>query len=225
MSSVNVKKRITDLLQGTYAVNGYYGFPDLAANTDDIISDIYTSPTYSDIDRTNIAAWYAREDISILPEFPRRVAQLPSIFVFRTSDSEDPRGILGDYYAEDLESDDFNELITRGTYLLETVEVHVWAQGDGSRRDDLYLAMRELIIRGLDFLHIVGVEIPDWKNGKDGQFYREDLKPHVVHTGQASITYRVPLTWQETSAKIKQVQTNLKGYGGGVSTTDFSDDT
>jgi len=234
MSSPNLKKLLRNLLTGTKATTGFYGFGDFAANTDDIIGEIFTSPTYTDAERTRIAAFFAELDetgkvkrsIPVLSEYPRYVADLPAIFVFRRSDAESTPGLLGDLY-EDYDEDlstDFSHADKHGTHLTETVELHLWATGDGALRDDLYLAMRELVTRGRKYLIDGGVEIPQWGNGKDGQLYMEDVRPNIVHTAEATLTARVPLTWTESGEKNLDFKGNHTQYGGRVVALSFTDE-
>lgn len=224
MSSVNAKKRIKDLLDGTLATTNYYGFGDLAVNTDDIISEIYTSPTYSDADRANLVTWFAANPITVLPEFPRTVKDLPAVFIARVGDTESSKGILGDYFDEDLDDEDIDTIV-RGTYFDETITLTLWcSSGGGGQRDDIYLALREIVIRGMDYLHLADIITPEWKNGVDGQMFDPEARPQVIHTAKATITYRVAMTWEENARKIKDIQSNLSGYnGGGIITRAWTD--
>lgn len=234
MSSVNVKKLLRTLLEGTKATTGYYGFGDFAANTDSILSEIYTAPAYTDADRVALAAFFARADdagvlrnaVTVLSEYPRTVKDLPAIFVFRTGDSEHSPGYLGDLYDEidDDLSTDHSHADTMGTNISESISLHLWASGDGALRDDLYLAMRELVIRGRKYLIDGGVEIPQWKNGKDGQLFQEDARPQIIHTAEATITCRVPLTWPTKEARALDFQGHDLLYGGRVTVLPFTDE-
>lgn len=217
MASPNAKRRIQTLLRGTKATTGYYGLGDLVANTDDIISKIYVAPDYTDADRTQIATWMARREIPVLSEYPRTNADLPCVFVFRTSDSETPNGILG-YEGgcdEDLTTDE-TEYMQRVTMAEETIQLAVWAVG-ASMRDDLYLAVRELCFRAArGYFEGMGIEAPEWVNGKDGQMFRPEANPQIIHTAEATIRCRTTPSWTVEREAIKDVRMNLEGYNSGL---------
>ena len=97
MATPDFKKRVIDLLSGTFAANGYYGFPDLGTNSA-LVASILTSPSYSDGERTKLYNWFAGSPVRVLNEYPRDTAELPAVFVWRLSDAESSgRNILGDY--------------------------------------------------------------------------------------------------------------------------------
>lgn len=228
MASPNAKKRIMDLLGGTYATTGYYGLGDLVANTDDLIDQIYTSPTYSDQDRADIATWYANpyHAIAIKGEYPRTNADLPAIYLWRVSDGESPYAPIGDGFGYDEDSDTGTQVaLWRGTFLQEQLQIEIWAGPSPGIRDALYLAVRELFLRGRRYLDEADIKEAEWANGRDGQDYDPTKKPQIIHKAGALITYRVPLTWVEREEAILGIATHAEGYAGGrVTAGSFEDD-
>jgi hypothetical protein len=227
MPSINAKKLIRNLLEGSKATTGYYGLADLAANTDGIVSEIYAGEAYTDAERASIAAWLASKPIRVFPEYPRDVADLPAVFVWRVSDGEASPGVLGDYLGDDDDDDNdlFAESARYGTWFNEQISVNMWAYGDGAMRDDLYLAVREIIIRGRQYLHAAGLITCEWKSGQDGQMYRPEYLPHVIHTAEASIHCEALLHYVSKHPATRQIKTNYRGYAGGtVSARPFEDE-
>jgi len=199
MSSINTKKMVRDLLKGTYAVNGYYGLPDLVANTDNLIADIYANNSYSLTELADLATWFASlEEIPVLAEYPRTIADLPAVFVFRTNDNETERGLVGDLIGidEDTESSNIGTEVY-GVLVDEQIALRIWATGDGAMRDDLYLAVRELILRGRGWFHAADLKV-EWKSGKDGQLYMQEADPHIVHTAEATLSFLSSVQWNVT---------------------------
>ena len=214
MSSVDVKKRLFDLLNGTLGTTGYYGVADLAANTNDLISEIYVDPTYTAADRAKIATRFTATPISVLAEFPRNNEPLPSVVILRSSDGERPGAAMGDYLGQD--DDGLNDIY--GTRFNEVLEIHVLASGKGSRmlRDMLYLAVRELVIRGRPYLMSGGADIPTWRGGKDGQFQQPEFAPHIVHGAYAQIGYSAEMSWAiSKSTQPKAYEQNVTGINQG----------
>ena len=210
MSSVDLKKRVRDLLGGTFAINGYYGFPDLVANTDDILDDIYDEAGYSTAELTSIKAWYAsQEKIPVLAEFPRNVKDLPAVFVFRMSDSEQERGYIGDFMGDDDGTDpDLQAKETYGSIFDEQIGVHLWAV-EASQRDDLYIALRELLLRGRLWFAAVDAMV-EWRNGKDGQMYDPAAEPHIIHKAEATLFCKGSVQWANEGDKILDIQSRAK---------------
>lgn len=227
MASTNAKKLIKNLLEGTKAVTGYYGFGDLYANTDGLVSSIYGGIEYSDQDRTDLIAWFAASKVKVFGEYPRTNAQLPAVFLFRMSDSEAGKGegVLGDGgdYDDDLETD-FEDVAINATLFKEQIAIHLWADSSGpSQRDDLYLALREIIIRGRRYLHDGGLHIVEWGQGKDGQLYLPEREPHIVHTAQATLNYAQFMTSTTTTSRIMDIETRAV-ENGEVTVGDWEDE-
>lgn len=217
MSSVDAKKRLFDLYNGSYATTGAYGFADLAANTDQLVEQIYTAPTFSDDDRAQLVTSFAKWKIAVRGEFPRDLAQLPCLTILRSSDSE-PSGFLGDYKGQATdEITPYKGADIYGTRFDEVVEFHVWATGKGARmmRDILYLAVRELFVRGRKYLMSAGIITPQWRGGKDGQMKRPEWQPHIVHAGYAQIAYKAELDYIERPERITAFEQNITGYNQG----------
>lgn len=218
MGSPNAKKRTMDLLKGAYAANGYYGLPDLATSSD-LIAQIYTAPTYDDTERAELLSWYGGRSIPVLGEYPRTVQDLPCVFVFRTNDTEDPQGWIGDEMGcdEDLSTNEL-EYKLRGTLLQERLQISIWATGGPKQRDDLYLAVRQLVLMGRQYFDDADILGLEWSDGKDGQLYDERAKPHIIHKAEATLRYRVPISWTETRETILRVDAIHEDYGGSVVT-------
>ena len=218
MSSIDVKKRLFDLYNGSMATTGAYGLADLVANTDELIEQIYVAPVYSDEDRAKLVARFAAWNIAVLGEFPRKPAQLPCVSILRASDGEQRGAPIGDYMGQvEDEITAFKGAELYGTRFDEVLEVHVWASGKGSRmqRDILYLAVRELFVRGRRFLMAGGAIAPTWRNGKDGQAKKPEFESHIVHAGYAQIGYRAELTYVERPDKIRGFEQNVTEHNGG----------
>lgn len=205
MSSVDLKKRVRDLLTGTYAVNGYYGFPDLVANTNGIVDEIYDEAGYTSTELTQIKTWFSSQsEIPVLREFPRKVKDLPALFVFRMSDSEMERGLIGDLYAVGDGTDpDTQAKETYGTILDEQIGLHLWAI-EASQRDDLYIAARELILRGRLWFASLDCVL-EWKNGKDGQMYDPSSEPHIIHRAEATLFCKASVQWAVEGDKVLDI--------------------
>ncbi|MEA3224959.1 MAG: hypothetical protein U9Q07_03345 [Planctomycetota bacterium] len=228
MSSVDLKKRVRDLLGGTYAENSYYGLPDLIANTDDIIDSIYDEAGYSATELVNIKAWYtAQSKFPVLSEYPRLVADLPAVFVFRASDGEQDRGIIGDLLAvEDGDDPDLQTKEVYGSIMDEQIAVHLWAI-EASQRDDLYVAIRELILRGRLWFSAVDCMM-EWKNGKDGQLYDPQSEPQIIHRAEVSLVCKGSIQWSNTGDKLLDIQSraiNPSTMQGEVDVDPYSEET
>jgi hypothetical protein len=226
MPSLNSKKIIRNLFEGSKATTGYYGLSDLAANTDSIVGDIYAGGAYTDAERAGIASWLTSTPIRVFPEYPREVADLPAIFIWRVNDGE-TQGFLGDYVGDDDDDEDdlFDETSRYGVWFTEQISVNIWAYGDGAMRDDLYLAVREIFIRGRKYLHESGLIVCEWKSGQDGQMYRPEYIPNIVHTAEASIHCEAPLYYTSKQPAIRQLRSNYQGRNGGrVAAVPFEDE-
>jgi len=211
LSSINVKKLVRDLLKGTKATTGYYGLPDLVANTDSIISEIYSADGYTATELAALAAWYAgRVTFPVLAEYPRTVQDLPAVFVFRQGDSEIERGIVGEFVGTDEDEDtDFTATEIYGSIFSEQISIHIWATGDGAMRDDLYIAVRELIMRAVSYFASADVMF-EWKAGKDGQLYEESERPRIIHQAQATLSCTSSIQWTSTGEKVLDIQSRAK---------------
>lgn len=211
MSSINTKKLVRELLKGTYATNGYYGLPDLVANTNGLIADIYENNGYTSTEITDLIAWFAaRVEFPVLAEYPRTVNDLPAVFVFRTNDNELERGIAGDLMGMDEDDESFNVgLEVYGVLVEEQLALRIWATGDGAMRDDLYLAVRELILRGRGWFHAADLKV-EWKGGKDGQLYMQEADPHIIHTAEATLNFLSSVQWPKTGDMVLDIVSREK---------------
>ena len=211
MSSINVKKLIRDLLRGTYSVTGYYGLPDLVANTNNILWDIYSDQGYSATEIRSLAEWFAaRKEFPVLAEFPRTTKDLPAVFVFRLSDNETDRGLVGDLLGVDetyVSEEQVREIY--GVLMDEQIALRIWATGDGAMRDDIYLAVRELLLRGRGFFAKADVLV-EWKNGRDGQLYDPQAEPHIIHTAEATLVCKTSIQWPTTGEMLLDVQSRAR---------------
>lgn len=211
MATPDFKKRVIDLLSGTFAANGYYGFPDLGTNSA-LVASILTSPSYSDGERTKLYNWFAGSPVRVLNEYPRDTAELPAVFVWRLSDAESSgRNILGDYLGvdDDLDTDETGAEI-KGTIVIEQIQVQLWTAGAGGagQRDVLFLVLRELLLRGRGFFDAAGIARVVWSNGKDGQLYDPNEEPHIVHTATGMLTAELSVSWGFTAAKTSDIQSS-----------------
>jgi len=196
MGLPDLKKRVLDLLKGTYATNGYYGLPDLGTN-DSLIDDIF-SEAYSAPERAEIKAWFAGRTIDVLGEYARAPATIPAVFVYRVSDVESDRANLGDRfgYGEVGETTLDHEF---GVRMREDVELTIWAHTDPTMRDALYGAVKLICLRGRPFLesYSKGIDMVMWRGGRDGQGYLDNPSkaPHIIHTATARIVAETRSTW------------------------------
>jgi len=210
MSSVDIKKRVRDLLGGTYAQNGYYGLPDLVTNTNNLVAGIYDEAGYSAAELAQLISWFAGQSkIPVLSEFPRTVKDLPAVFVFRQSDSEMEKGVVGDLLAvEDGDDPDLQAREIYGSLMDEQIGVHIWAI-ESSARDILYLAVRELILRGRLWFAAVDC-MCEWKSGKDGQLYDPTAEPHIIHRAEATLACKTSVQWSTQGDKLLDVQVEVE---------------
>lgn len=199
MAAPNVKKLLLTLLGGTFAQTGYYGLPDLAT-TPALLADIYQAPAYTSQDRTRLASFFLR-NIPVMGEYPQEAALLPAVFVQRTGSAEQ-RTLLGDEmgFADDLD-DDETAVSVQGTLLNENYQVSIWATGGTEMRDTLFLAVRYLLLRGRHYLHSAGVMGLEMTSGRDGQMFRPQDDPLVLHAADISLSCVVPLEWTTTQEK------------------------
>lgn len=194
MGLPDLKKRVINLLAGNFATNGYYGLSDLAT-TPGLIDDIFGN-SYSASERTGIQSWFGARNIEVLGEYNRSPSGLPCVFVYRISDEEAPRSNLGDMMGyENVTSTDLDHKL--GARFQETVELTIWAHTDPTMRDALYGTCKMLVLRGRGFLESKdeGVDMVQWKGGRDGQGYLGDKQPHIIHTAQARIIGATRNTW------------------------------
>lgn len=217
MATPHAKKIVMDLLKGSKAQTGLYGFQDVISNTDDLLSDILIAPAYDNKQRADWAAWLERVgEIPVLGEYRRDTAQLPCVLVLREGDREPQRGgYVGDYIGE-IEKD-YTVETRRGAKFEEFLELHVWAGGASApaERDVLYLILRELILRARRYFHAAGMTVCEWTGGQDGQLERPEHAPHIVHCADARLSYQVDVSWTEEEEAFLDVKGNLEGYADG----------
>ena len=199
MGVADFKKRVLDLLKGTFAVNGYYGLPDLGTNAA-LVENIF-GETYSGADLTAIKGWFASQTIEVLGEYSRKPSRLPVVFVYRLSDVEDDRSELGDRFGyENVTATDFDQKF--GVRMKEEVELAIWAHTDPTMRDALYSAVKLMILRGRPFLenYSKNIDMVMWRGGRDGQGYMGDTDrtPFVIHTATARLVANTRSTWSNT---------------------------
>lgn len=222
MSSLNIKKAILDLLNGSYATTGYYGLSDVYANTDSITDSIWS---YHDAaKRTQYMAALAANPIKVRGEYVRSEYEVPVIVVVQQPDRERSE-FLGDYIGidEDL-SDDFNEVHTFGVDVDESILLVIQSAGKGSKsqRDDLYQVVRELLLRARMYFESLGALNFTWTRGQNGEGKRGELQPHVVHQATININYTNPIRWTEKKQRITEFNGSLEGYGGIVSVNPYT---
>ena len=212
MATVSAKKRLLDLLSKPKSETGEYGLPDIVANTDNIISEILGEAGYSAAELTEIIQWFAGlGKISALPAYPHRVQQLPAVFVYRSDDSEIDGGPLGDYFGVDTDkSDDSQTTHIYGVMNDERLSINIWAMGEPTYRDHLYLIVKELVLRGRLWFSEIDVMIAEWRNGKDGLLYDRDAEPQIIHRATAVLVCKTVTTWPESVARIRQIRSRFK---------------
>lgn len=224
MASADLKKRLLDLLEGTKAATGYYGLGDLYVDTDSISEDIWTAPTYTDAERTGIVEKLAAMQVKVLGEYPRSDSQLPCIVIQRLSDAERPEH-LGDYLgvADTSDADDYQEHHQYGSDFNERLQLTIMTGGKASAnlRDLLYLAVREIVVRGRLYLVAAGVTAVQWADGRDGEMFQRDKAPHIAHQATASIRYINHMTWTEKSTRVTKFRGYSEEYGGRVKADEY----
>lgn len=220
MASVNGKRAVKNLLEKGKAEIGYYGLPDIKANTDKLLEKIFSGSEYTDADRAKIVAFFSSQDIKVLGEYPRKVAQLPCIVLYRTRDGEVPRGIIGDELGE-------SEQLYKGSMFSEAIKLEIWVgdRGGPDLRDDLYLIVRELFLRGRTYLgQTCKMIAPEWTEGQDGMLYDPERAPHIVHKAMATIPYKQVTTWEENGPQaMTQLDHRLKDHGGLVNAQEYEE--
>lgn len=205
MPSPDAKKRVMDLLKGSKATTGYYGLLDLS--TLSLVEEIYTSPSYSAPERAKLAAYYQSNPVHVIGEYPRTQAKFPCIIVARAGDSEEP--VLGDAFGFDDEEDSEEESHeASGTWLQEQIKLEIWSVGAGgvTERDALYLAVREILLRGRKFFSAAEIREIRWSSGRDGRGYQPSSEPQLIHTAEATLTCKVPLWWVTITPKPTTLQ-------------------
>lgn len=226
MASTNAKKLIIELLNGSKETTGQYGLADIYANTDLITDNIFQQ--YSASERTLIQNRWTEIPVKVVGEYSRSNYTAPRIIVLRSSDSERPEA-LGDYFGLDSAStnaDSFREHHTYGTYLDERLTLIIQAAGHGpGQRDDLYLALRELVIRAREYLIANGMHTLQWRDGRDGDGFRMEKGQHIVHEARASLQYINELTWTETATRLVKFRSKHQDYNGRVTTQEYTDET
>lgn len=208
MASANLKKRLIDLLSGSHASTGYYGFADLAINAE-LVADIYEEE-YDAAGQLKMMTWFAERSISVIGEYPRGPEQLPAIVVQRVQDSEYARGPLGHAFGPDRSADTNTDIsLVWGTRSQETFQISVWALESTAMRDVLYLALKELLFRGRAYLEAPKpIELLTFRGGRDTQQDVGTLKePLIIHQAVLTIEAKTKTTWKESRAKA----TELKG--------------
>lgn len=227
MASVNMKRAVITILNGSKATTGYYGLSDVYADTDDIAQDIFWQ--YSSAERSAILAKWAASPIRVSGEYALSDFASPKIMVLRSSDRE-RNDHIGDYTGVDStlsDADDFFEHHEYGTEFDESVSLIVQVAGHGpGQRDDVYMVMREIILRARPYFHGLGLVTMVWADGRDGEGFRTDMSPQIIHEARASLRYINSIRWIEKSDRILKIRSNLTGYDGGLVTVDpFSDET
>lgn len=227
MASVNMKRAVITLLQGTKVSTGYYGLQDVYDNTDSLADDILWQ--FSAAERATTFTRWAANPIKVTGEYARSNYQAPKIMVLRSSDSE-RLDFAGDYIGvnETLsENDSFHEWHEWGSDLDESVQLIIQAPGHGpGNRDDIYMVLRELIIRARKYFEALGLSNLLWQQGSDGDGFQPDKSPHIVHEARATLRYINPLRWSEKSTRITEFNSNLTGYNQGQVTVDpYSEET
>lgn len=221
MPSLDMKRAVIDLLTGSFATTGYYGLTDVYNNTlqssgvglaDDIFSQKEATERAEDL------AHWLKYPISVTGEYVRFEYTVPKICVLRVSDRERPE-YLGDFRSQDSDaSNSVFETCTFGSEFDESVVLIVQAGGAGSKanRDDIYLALRELIIRGRGYFEGLGAQALMWQNGRDGEGYQPDKSIHIVHEARATLSFVNSLTWRSRGERITEVKGILNEYPGGA---------
>lgn len=225
MASLNMKRAVISLLTGTKATTGYYGLSDVYDNTDDLADNIFWQ--FSTTERSAILALWSANSVQVKGEYVRSNYTTPRIIVLRSSDSE-RLDHAGDYLGLDddaSDADNLHEHHQYGSDFDESVQLIVQAAGHGpGQRDDLYMVLRELIIRARPYFENLGASNLLWRNGRDGEGFRPDKSPHIVHEATATLSYFNRMTWSEKATRITRIRSNYTGYNQGRVTVDPFED-
>lgn len=217
MASINIKKRIRDLLTLPYHqdTKPYFGLPDLVTDAD-LVADIFDEPTYNDADRTRISAFFGADPPKVLEGYPRQPKDFPAVILQRTGDGEKGRQPAGQLIGYDEESEDLHAgTEVYGAFMGEQIRIEIWAYQSPSMRDDIYLAVRELMLRGYPYLLDAGITEPRISTGRDGEMPLDEANKHIIHQAEFLLTYNSEVTWTKRVPKVLDVRSSAKVLGQG----------
>lgn len=225
--AVDVKKTVLDLLRGTKATTGQYGFGDFSLDTDSVLSTIYTSDSYTDAERENIKSNFAKfnMDTFVRGEFVRSRKELPCICIARTGEQETNAPLGRALGSPSSFGNSFQAGLSRGGIHTETLRLEVRAAGaaSGFIRDAIYHGLRWLVTQGMHYLHQRSVTAPMWVDGRDGDMPGEQ-ETHIIQIAQATLRYKVERkATRVVSREGVSVHSNFADHGGGVSPQELID--
>jgi hypothetical protein len=217
--AVDVKKSVIDLLRGTKAVTGEYGFGDFALDTDGLIDTVYEDD-YTDAERETIRSNFATFDMNsfVRGEFVRSTKSLPCVCVARAGDDESDPMLGRGLGIASSQGSHFQAGRSRGSIHSESLRLEARAAGAMAPfvRDAIYHGMRWLLVQGMNYFHRKGVIAPMFVGGKDGDMPGEQ-EGHIIQMAQASLRYKV----ERKATRIvprngNAVRSNFEDHGGGV---------
>ena len=207
MSSMDAKGAVLALLMGTKAVTGYYGLPDVMANTNGIWDNIL-SHVDSGVRTSRLES--LPDSIPVRGEYPRTRKKEPGVYVYRNGWSQDasPLGFAASTQEDTLgNSSMYNATFeVRG---LEKMQVMILAANTPIVRDDLFLVIKELLYRGVSYLSDQGILGFQVTSARDGQFTQEE-KPHFVHAAEINFQVFTTTTWTDRADKVRAVESSFE---------------
>mgnify|MGYP000014658650 CR=1 FL=1 len=206
MASPNLKKRILDLLRLGNATTGTPGLPELATDAD-LVASIFGEAGYSALELVELQAWFGAHPITAKGAHNRSVQELPCVVVQRLGDGEELPGNMGDHFGHDADADTSSEVVfVRGFHASERFRVGIYAHSSSDMRDALYLAVRELLLRGRAYLEDdeQGIEMVTMHAGQDDQeTWPNQERPLIVYTAELFFHAETKTTWCETTQKAQ----------------------
>lgn len=206
MASPNLKKRILDLLKLGSTTTQTPGLPELATDAD-LVASIFAQAGYSAADLADLQAWFGAHPITAKGAHNRSVQDLPCVVVQRLGDGEEMPGNMGDHFGHDANADTSSEVVfIRGFHASERLRVGIYARDSSDMRDALYLAVRELLLRGRSYLEddAQGIEMVTMQAGQDDQeTWPNQERPLVIYTAELFFHAETKTTWRETIQKAQ----------------------
>jgi|OM-RGC.v1.013591240 hypothetical protein len=204
MASPNFKKRVIDLLSKGAGVTNTPGLPELGTDAA-LVASIFSNADYSSSELTELQAWFAANAIAVKGAHTRSIQDLPCVVVQRLQDGEQLPGNMGDHFGHDAAADTDTEVVfVRGFRASERFRIVVYAHKSTDMRDALYLAARELLLRGRNYLEDddSGVEMMTFQSGQDDQeVWRDEAEPQLVYTATLFLNAQTKTTWRDTQSK------------------------
>lgn len=219
MSSTDSKAAVIQLLKGSKATTGYYGLIDVLANTDGIWDEILAKTPYSTDDRARRLARLnevgktqgsTEPKIPVYGEARRTNRKYPAVEVYRNGFRQ---GMSPLGYELDVQDDaDENPLKFQTEAFvggIEQLKIMVIAI-EPTMRDDLYLAVRELLYRGIGYfssLCAVGFNII---SARDGQIPLMDTPQQIASVVEIDLQFFTEISWLERNDRAGKVNHSFK---------------